>query len=138
MLDEIGRRDAERAEDRRRLEQQITERSRVNDELRFAIDKAEEASRLKGEFLANMSHEIRTPMNGILGFTQLCLSTELTEDQRDYMDTVERSAESLMQLLNDILDVSKIEAGKMELDRAPFSMQDRKSTRLNSSHLGIS
>ena len=124
ILDEIGRRDAERAEDRRRLEQQITERSRVNAELRFAIDKDEEASRLKGEFLANMSHEIRTPMNGILGFTQLCLSTELTEDQRDYLDTVERSAESLMQLLNDILDVSKIEAGKMELDRAPFSMRD--------------
>jgi len=124
MLDEIGRRDAERAEDRRKLEQQITECSRVNGELLFAIDKAEEASRLKGEFLANMSHEIRTPMNGILGFTQLCLSTELSEDQRDYLDTVERSAESLMQLLNDILDVSKIEAGKMELDRAPFSMRD--------------
>ncbi|HUA60618.1 MAG TPA: response regulator [Verrucomicrobiae bacterium] len=124
MLDEIARRDAERAEDRRQLELQIAECSRVNKELLFAIDKAEEASRLKGEFLANMSHEIRTPMNGILGFTQLCLSTQLTEDQRDYLDTVERSAESLMQLLNDILDVSKIEAGRMELDRAPFSMRD--------------
>jgi signal transduction histidine kinase/ActR/RegA family two-component response regulator len=124
MLGEIGRRDAERAQDRRQLEQQIAECSRVNSELLFAIGKAEEASRLKGEFLANMSHEIRTPMNGILGFTQLCLSTELSEDQRDYLDTVERSAESLMQLLNDILDVSKIEAGKMELDRAPFSMRD--------------
>ena len=124
MLEEIGRRDAERAEDRRKLEQQVAERNRVNAELLFAIDKAEEASRLKGEFLANMSHEIRTPMNGILGFTQLTLSTRLTEDQRDYLDTVERSAEALMQLLNDILDVSKIEAGKMELDRAPFSMRE--------------
>jgi CheY-like chemotaxis protein len=102
----------------------VAETSRVNHELLLAIDKAEEASRLKGQFLANMSHEIRTPMNGILGFTQLCLSTPLTVDQRDYLDTVERSAESLMQLLNDILDVSKIEAGKMEIDRAPFSMRD--------------
>ena len=124
MLDEICRRDTERAADRQQLEQQVAECSRVNKELLFAIDKAEEASRLKGEFLANMSHEIRTPMNGILGFTQLCLSTGLTEDQRDYLDTVERSAEALMQLLNDILDVSKIEAGKVELDRAPFSMRD--------------
>jgi two-component system, sensor histidine kinase and response regulator len=78
MLEEIQQRDAERAEDRRELEQQVEERNRVNAELRFAIDKAEEASRLKGQFLANMSHEIRTPMNGILGFTQLCLSTRLT------------------------------------------------------------
>ncbi len=124
MLEEIGRRDAERAEDRRKLEQQVAERNRVNAELLYAIDKAEEASRLKGEFLANMSHEIRTPMNGILGFTQLTLSTKLTEEQRDYLDTVERSAEALMQLLNDILDVSKIEAGRMELDRAPFSMRE--------------
>jgi signal transduction histidine kinase/ActR/RegA family two-component response regulator len=124
MLEEIGRRDAERVEDRRKLEQQVAERNRVNTELHLAIDKAEEASRLKGEFLANMSHEIRTPMNGILGFTQLALNTSLTEDQRDYLNTVERSAEALMQLLNDILDVSKIEAGRMELDRAPFSMRE--------------
>ena len=120
MLEEIGLRDAERAEHRSKLEQQVAERNRANAELLIAIDKAEEASRLKGEFLANMSHEIRTPMNGIIGFTQLTLSTPLNEDQRDYLDTVERSAESLMQLLNDILDVSKIEAGKVELDRAPF------------------
>ena len=124
LLDEIHHRDGERAEDRRRLEQQIEEHNRVHAELRFAIEKAEEASRLKGQFLANMSHEIRTPMNGILGFTQLCLNTRLTEDQRDYLDTVERSAEFLMQLLNDILDVSKIEAGKMELDREPFSVRE--------------
>ncbi len=124
MLEEIGRRDAERAEDRRKLGQQVEERERVNRDLLFAIDKAEEASRLKSQFLANMSHEIRTPMNGILGFTQLVLGTRLTADQRDYLDTVERSAEGLMQLLNDILDVSKIEAGKMELDRAPFSMRE--------------
>jgi signal transduction histidine kinase/FixJ family two-component response regulator len=124
MLEEIERRDSERAEDRRELEQQVAERNRVNGDLLYAIDKAEEASRLKGEFLANMSHEIRTPMNGIIGFTQLALNTELTGDQRDYLETVERSAESLMQLLNDILDLSKIEAGKVEVDRAPFSMRE--------------
>ena len=124
MLEEIARRDAERAEDRRNLEQQVVERNMVNAELRFAIDKAEEASRLKGEFLANMSHEIRTPMNGIIGFTQLALATALTEEQRDYMETVEGSAEALLQLINDILDVSKIEAGRVELDRAPFDIRD--------------
>ena len=123
LLEEIARRDAERAADRRELEAQMAEHNRVNAELRFAIDKAEEASRLKGQFLANMSHELRTPMNGILGFTQLTLSSGLTAEQRDYLDTVERSAEALMQLLNDILDVSKIEAGKMEVDREPFSMR---------------
>jgi signal transduction histidine kinase/ActR/RegA family two-component response regulator len=124
LIEEIQRRDAERSEDRSQLEQQVAERERVNRQLLFAIDKAEEASRLKGQFLANMSHEIRTPMNGILGFTQLVLGTRLTADQRDYLETVERSAEGLMQLLNDILDVAKIEAGKMELDRAPFSMRE--------------
>jgi signal transduction histidine kinase/ActR/RegA family two-component response regulator len=131
MLDEIAQRDAERAEYGRKLEDQVAERNRVNAELVIAIDKAEEASRLKGQFLANMSHELRTPMNGILGFTQLCLGTGLTEDQRDYLDTVERSAEGLMQLLNDILDVSKIEAGKMEVEREPFSIRTcvERSTR---------
>ena len=124
MLEEIARRDAERADDRRTLELQVAERNRVNAELLSAIDKAEEASRLKGEFLANMSHEIRTPMNGIIGFTQLTLASELTEEQRDYLDTVERSADALMQLINDILDVSKIEAGRVELDRAPFSISE--------------
>jgi len=124
MLEEIERRDAERADDRRKLEYQVAERNRVNTDLLYAIEKAEEASRLKGEFLANMSHEIRTPMNGIIGFTQLALAGELNEDQRDYMDTVESSAEALMQLINDILDVSKIEAGRVELDRAPFSMRE--------------
>ena len=124
MLEEIGRHDAERAEDREKLQQQVAERNRANAELMVAIDKAEEASRLKGEFLANVSHEIRTPMNGIIGFTQLALGTEVDQEQRDYLETVASSAESLLQLLNDILDVSKIESGKMQLDCEPFSLRE--------------
>jgi len=91
-----------------------------NEELGVALAAAREASELKSQFLANMSHEIRTPMNGVLGMAELLLGTPLLTEQREYAEGVQRCAEALLILINDILDLSKIEAGKMELERLPF------------------
>ena len=93
---------------------------RQTETLRQAKDAAEAASRAKGEFLANMSHEIRTPMNGILGMTGLALEARSAEEQREYLALVKASGESLLQLINDILDLSKIEAGKLDLESIAF------------------
>ncbi len=121
MLAEIAARDRELTLHRESLASEVAARTA---ELRAAMEQAEAASRAKSQFLANMSHEIRTPMNGVMGMIGLLRQTPLGERQGRFVDMLDDSARALMEIINDVLDVSKIEAGRLELEVLPFALRE--------------
>jgi two-component system, sensor histidine kinase and response regulator len=120
----IGRDITDRKQAQQRLEESSRELQRKNEELSHALQMAREATQLKEQFLANTSHELRTPMNGIMGMVNLLLETNLNLDQREYAEAVNQCANDLLTIINDILDVSQIESGRLSLSEQPFDMRD--------------
>ena len=104
------------------LKDQVEQRTK---DLNNALEDLKQTQKYKDQFLANMSHEIRTPMNAVLGLTNLTLGTELDARQKKYLSAVKKSSENLLTIINDILDMSKIEAGKMELESIPFEVREQ-------------
>lgn len=113
-----------RFEHGRTMQETNTRLNELVTQLSLSQERAEASSHAKSEFLANMSHEIRTPLNGVMGMTDLALGTELTSEQREYLETVKVSADSLLSVINDILDFSKIEAGKIDMEAIDFNLYD--------------
>lgn len=114
------------------LREEIQQRRETEEKLTSALEEAKGANEIKDKFLANMSHEIRTPLNGIMGLTQLSLESDLDEEQEDMLKTISSSADSLQSIVNDILDIAKIESGNLKLITEPFSVKEMLREVVNS------
>ncbi|MEI6888619.1 MAG: response regulator [Bacteroidota bacterium] len=117
------------------LQNEINIRKEMSEQLQLARDVAVKESRAKSVFLANMSHEIRTPMNGVIGMTNILKETQLTDEQKEFLEIIEISGSNLLSIINDILDFSKIEAGQVELENIPFNLRRNLEEVVKMSHL---